>query len=104
MRISLSRLELMDVVTVDGISEVDSLSSKFREFVPVRKISTHRVIGDEVRRPDMISYREYGTPYLWWFVLKVNSIDDPFSLVEGALLKIPNVTDYYDFVEQNASS
>lgn len=44
----------------------------------------------DVARPDMISYKMYKTPELYWVILSVNGILDPFEgMYPGMLLRIP---------------
>ena len=44
----------------------------------------------EVGRPDLISYRYYKTPKLYWLILHVNDISDPFEdMYPGMLIRIP---------------
>lgn len=43
-------------------------------------------------RPDLISNIFYGTPSLWWLLLVVNKISDPFEgLNVGDQIKIPKI-------------
>ena len=45
---------------------------------------------DEVGRPDLVSYRFYKTPRLYWFVLHINDIIDPYEeMYAGMVLRIP---------------
>lgn len=38
---------------------------------------------------DFLSYKYYGTPYLWWVILLVNDIENPFEFPEaGTNIKI----------------
>lgn len=34
---------------------------------------------------DLISYKYYGTPYLWWLVATVNGITNPYEALEPGL-------------------
>jgi len=44
----------------------------------------------DVARPDIISYAFYGTPSLYWIILWLNNITDPFEgMYPGMLLRIP---------------
>lgn len=42
-----------------------------------------------VNRIDLISYKFYKTPFLWWAIAKVNHIDNPFYIEAGVILRIP---------------
>jgi len=48
-------------------------------------------IGYE-HRPDLISNLFYDTPSLWWLILQVNNLDDPFEgLNTGDRIVIPKL-------------
>lgn len=49
----------------------------------------------EIRRIDLISYKFYGTPELWWIILLANNIIDPFGLTPGIILRIPSIDTVY---------
>jgi len=53
---------------------------------------THTVqIGEEFRW-DLISYRKYQTPYLWWVLCLANKVMDPFvTPAVGEQLRIPTI-------------
>lgn len=40
-------------------------------------------------RLDSISYKFYGTPFLWWAIAIINHIDNPFFVESGVVLRIP---------------
>lgn len=45
---------------------------------------------DLQKRPDLISYKAYGTVDLWWVIYEYNKIRDPFFDIQiGQTLKIP---------------
>jgi len=47
---------------------------------------------DLLKRPDLISFKAYGTPDLWWVIMEYNKIVDPlFDLSINQILKIPNI-------------
>jgi len=49
-------------------------------------------IGYE-HRPDLISNIFYGTPSLWWLILVVNKIEDPWEGLDvGDQIKIPELS------------
>jgi len=51
------------------------------------------VKGDDLDRPDLISFKMYGRVDLWWLVMWYNSILDPFSIEVGDRLRIPDFQD-----------
>lgn len=47
---------------------------------------------DLARRPDLISFKAYGTPTLWWVIMQYNGIRDPFfELKAGKVIRIPTM-------------
>jgi hypothetical protein len=53
-------------------------------------LTSHYVTSDEVYRPDLLSYRVYGTADLRWVVLLAGGVEDEAEgLAEGELLKFP---------------
>lgn len=48
------------------------------------------VTQDLEKRPDLVAYKAYGNPTLWWVIYEFNQIRDPFfGLKAGMLLRIP---------------
>lgn len=63
----------------------------------------YRVEDADLMRPDMISFKSYGTVSYWWLILFVNGVHDPFfDLVVSQLLDIPQIYDIYDFYKKYA--
>lgn len=48
-------------------------------------------------RLDTIAYKYYKNPLYYWIIALASNIDDPLSVKEGDLLKIP---DLYQFLQQ----
>lgn len=47
---------------------------------------------DLLQRPDLISYKAYGTADLWWVILEYNNIRDPlFELKINQVIRIPSI-------------
>ena len=45
-----------------------------------------------ITRPDLISYKAYGTTDFWWVIMEYNNIIDPLlDLKIGMILKIPEL-------------
>lgn len=43
-------------------------------------------------RPDLVSFKAYGIPDLWWAIYEFNGIRDPlFNLRQGMILRIPEL-------------
>lgn len=55
---------------------------------------------DLINRPDLISYKAYGTPDLWWAIYEYNGIRDPlFNMQPGQIIKIPQLQRLTDAIE-----
>jgi hypothetical protein len=52
-----------------------------------------KVTIDFEGRPDLISYKAYGTTAYWWLILLANNIlDIDEDLVVGKIIKIPDIS------------
>lgn len=75
------------------------LNAEGVEFLVLRKVlklepdagDTYITITQEyLKRPDLISFKAYGTTRLWWALYEFNNIQDPvFGLKIGQLFRIP---------------
>jgi len=94
----MDRTEFYHSLVVEEISELDFLWNTLSEFPITYSLGYYRVVAADILRPDLISYKVYGTVEFWWIILLVNSIDNPFvDLEEGMILQIPNKLDIYEF-------
>lgn len=84
------------------ITEVDFLHHSLSNFKKKYPVSYYRVDESDKNRPDLISYRCYGSVKYWWLILAANSISNPFELEVGKVLEIPNILDIYEFYKQYA--
>ena len=92
------RALLYETVVVDGVAELDLLSGQLSSFAITRPVTYHRVKEHEVGRPDVISFANYGEERYWWVIATANNIYDPKKeLINGKVLKIPNILDIYDY-------
>ena len=87
--------------SVNSIREVDFLYNNISKFVMKYSPGYYRVDESDIMRPDMISYKNYGTVRYWWLLMFINEIEDSFNdLYVGQLLTIPNLLDVYDFYKR----
>lgn len=94
----MDRLLFYKDTIVEGMWELDYLSSELHSFVPQYEMTTYRVTDLDVLCPDRISWLVYGVEDYWWLILYINKILDPFSqLRAGDLLNIPSMLDIYTF-------
>jgi hypothetical protein len=70
----------------------------FYGIFPATKLAPHKsdtlylLEAGDVARPDLISYKHYGTPVYYWALLWLNGIVDPFEqMYAGMLIRIPTV-------------
>lgn len=86
---------------VDGIMEFDFLKNSLSNFVMKYDHGEYRVGDDDIMRPELISFKVYGSVQYWWLICHVNKIYDIFNDIKsGMLLIIPNMIDIYDFTKQ----
>ncbi len=83
--------------------EYDYLYNSLSKFKLSYPVQYYRVSEEDIMRPDLISYKAYGTVQYWWVIMLVNGIQSPLTdLTVGTLLKIPNGLDIYTFAKQYA--
>jgi len=94
----MDRTNFYHIETIDETNELDFLHNSLSEFTMEYPPSYYRVNGTDTMRPDIISYRHYGTVRFWWIIMLVNGIDNPLTdIVVGQILKIPSKLDIYSF-------
>lgn len=49
----------------------------------------HEVKAGEDNRLDLIAYKYYRNPSLWWVIAEANNIIDPIKVEVGEVLRIP---------------
>ena len=93
-----------ELVTVGIDIEFDFLQTKISEFQDylTREPAYIRFASEYVGRLDLLSYKAYDTPYLWWVLALANGIDDPFddALVD-VMIMVPDLIDVYRFYADN---
>lgn len=82
----LSRLNFYDFVKRDGIQYYDY---SIIPEIPVSNTDVFYTIK-EGDRPDLISYKYYNTPDLWWAILQANNIRFWGDVKAGDVIRIPN--------------
>lgn len=101
----MDRTEFYKVITVEGVPERDFLYDNISKFVMKRQVDYYRVTAEDIGRPDMISWKNYGTVQLWWLIMTVNQIYNPLlDLVVGQVLTIPNILDIQEFYTEYATA
>lgn len=59
--------------------------------------TSHLVRENEVNRLDWLSWQYYNTPELWWVIMAVNNIINPFDIQPDTVLRIIPIS----YVEYN---
>lgn len=63
---------------------------------PSKDDSFYMIESGYENRMDLISYKFYGTPLLWWVIAMMNKIQDPLDIKVGDILRIPTMRSIYD--------
>jgi len=94
----MDRTNFYTEVDVGGEKELDFLWNALSDFEMKYEPRYYRVKHTDLMRPDLISYKNYGTVDFWWVICLVNDIVNPLSdFEEGQVLTIPNQLDIYNF-------
>jgi hypothetical protein len=97
-----TRTNFYPKVIVDGIEECDLLNNFFnRAFKIQRDVGFYTLRQQDIYRPDLLSYKFYGTPDLWWILYKFNKIEDVWNDLEvGKVIQVPDRADIEDFYSE----
>lgn len=88
MAIIYDRETLFQKNIVDGVKEYDLGSIDLGNLTNNIELQWTIVKYNEQARPDLISYRLYGASDLWWIILWLNGIADPWhDLMPDVALK-----------------
>jgi len=97
----MDRTNFYTIVNIGNGPEYDHLHnslSKFQVFYPLKY---YRLAQDDLVRPDLVSYKAYGSVRYWWLIMMINKIGNVFADMEvGDLIKIPNILDIYTFYKK----
>mgnify|MGYP003501153090 FL=1 len=92
-----SRTNYLNKELVDDIAQYD-MGSFFQDGYDFGKCQYMFVRKQDECRPDILSYRAYGTANYWHFIMWFNSFMDPWNdLVEGQVIKYPPIQKVRDF-------
>lgn len=97
-----SKYQRVYAVTTDQYG-IDALRDKMIPAITkIRGYTNHQVQQDERAAPDLISEREYNSDEFWWIIMAYNGLSTYRSLVEGMILKIPNLSEVVNAVTENS--
>lgn len=84
-----SRYKSSDVVFY-GDDRKTTFTTYKRVEIPQSETDTFlTVTAPFAYRPDLVSYRAYGTPDYWWKILEFNNIADIYDFKAGLNIRIP---------------
>lgn len=69
----------------------DVLTSNFIRTVKELESGGQRIIIGESDRPDLLSFRLYGSPQYWWILLIYNDLSSIEDLNEGQNISFPSL-------------
>lgn len=91
-----------DEVTIDKNVELDYLTTRLKDL-DLETVDLFTVDNVTEFRPDLISLKCYGTYHLGWLIAEHNGFMDPVNdFYSGRSIKIPGITDYYQFYNRNS--
>lgn len=84
-------------ILVDKETGETLLSTREIQDIPVHSNDNYyRVEVNEINRLDLIAYKYYNNPLLWWVIAQANNIIDPFEELEiGTLIRVPCIESLY---------
>ena len=78
--------------------ERDPLTSQLlKELIDLKPQNYHEIKVDELARPDLISYRIYGTTKLWWVLAYYNGRWNNREFKVGDMIEYPSLADLEKF-------
>lgn len=97
-----SRSRLFAVVEVDNNKELDYLDTPLMDM-NLETQRAFRIPQSMEFRPDLISFKFFGTFHLGWLLAIHNDFQDPImEFTKGKLINIPSIEEYYRFYQRNA--
>jgi len=97
----MNRTKFYDKVEVDGVEQLDFLRNSISKLVVKSTPGYYRLDSIDRKRPDITSYRNYGTVNYWWIWCVVSGIEDPFFDTQiGVVATIPSFVDIQDFAKK----
>ena len=97
----MNRLSFYNIDKSTDVDELDYLYNSLSKFNPQYPVGYYRVTDADLMRPDLISFKAYGTADYWWLILAYNDIADALlGMKTGDLLKVPSLLDVYEFYKQ----
>ena len=85
----------------------DPLTSSFLRQLPTLPENGFYSIQSEENRPDLVSFRIYGSVQYWWIILAYNAFTSHENIVNGLTIRYPGLEDienlYFTLKAQQSS-
>ena len=96
----LNRSNFYPKVIVNNQTVNDFGNSYYSRFFQIKRpLSYYTIQQSDIQRPDIISFKIYGSQDYWWIIMKYNQIFDIWNdLQEGNVLSVPDKLDIDDFI------
>lgn len=97
----LNRDNFLSISQTDIGLERDLNSNNIDRQLFIYPPTTYQLKGDDIARPDLISYKAYGRFDYWWIIMKYNGIDDVWNeIYPGMLISLPDARDINAYVTE----
>lgn len=84
------------ILTDKETGEVLLSTREIKDIFETPTDTYHRIESHELNRLDLLAYKYYQNPLLWWVIAQANNIFDPFSEISvGTLIRIPSIESLY---------
>lgn len=83
-------MDYSDDLTGTSAGRFDPLTSYFLRELPLLQSRGQYVIQNEEQRPDLISFKFFGTAEYWWLIMAYNNMLSIEELATGVVLEIPS--------------
>lgn len=93
-----NRANFYETFTVNDLTENDFIKSKLDLFKIKRPTKFYTVQTDDLKRPDLISLKNYNRQDFWWIIGYVNQIMDWWhDISAGDVIQLPDEKDIQDW-------
>lgn len=83
---------------IDNNPELDFLLGDIQDFEIKRECSFHTIREEDVKRPELLSYKLYGNQAYWWILMYINEIHDVWNdMIVGTVIQVPHVKDIQEW-------
>jgi len=96
----MNRTKFYNKVTVNDVEQLDFMDNNLSSFTPTGGFGYYRTTIIDKKRPDIISFKNYGTVYYWWLICLHNRLNNPFfDTTIDLVLEIPSLIDIFSFLK-----